>query len=129
MAEYSILITSSPFEGDTALRALAFIQGVIDNGDVVNNVFFYSEGVHHCNSLMLKTGDELFAYDGWKALAADHNVNLMVCITAAVKRGIVSEMEAKENGIAQANLTAPFEQAGLGEFFAALHNCNRLVQF
>jgi len=110
MAEYSILITSSPFEGDTALRALAFIQGVIDNGDVVNNVFFYSEGVHHCNSLMLKTGDELFAYDGWKALAADHNVNLMVCITAAVKRGIVSEMEAKENGMAHANLTAPLSK-------------------
>jgi tRNA 2-thiouridine synthesizing protein D len=129
MAEYSILITSSPFQGDTALRALAFVQGAIDNGDIVNNVFFYSDGVHHCNSLMLKTGDELFAYDGWKALAADHNVKLMVCITAAVKRGIVSEMEAKENGIAQANLTAPFEQAGLGEFFAALHNCNRLVQF
>ena len=40
-----------------------------------------------------------------------------------------SEMEAKENGIAQANLTAPFEQAGLGEFFTALHECNRLVQF
>ncbi|WP_232363057.1 DsrE family protein [Alteromonas mediterranea] len=77
----------------------------------------------------VETGDELFAYDGWKALAADHNVNLMVCITAAVKRGIVSEMEAKENGIAQANLTTPFEQAGLGEFFTALHECNRLVQF
>ena len=46
MAEYSILITSSPFQGDTALRALAFAQGVIDNGDVINNVFFYSEGVH-----------------------------------------------------------------------------------
>ena len=78
---------------------------------------------------MLKTGDELFVLDSWKTLATEHNVKLLVCITAAVKRGIVSEMEAKENGIAQANLTAPFEQAGLGEFFTALHECNRLVQF
>ncbi|GFD70453.1 sulfurtransferase TusD [Alteromonas sp. KUL156] len=129
MAEYSILITSSPFDGDAALRALGFIQGVIDNGDVVNNVFFYSEGVHHTNSLMLNTGDELFVLDDWKALADAHNIKLLVCITAAVKRGIVSELEAKENGIAYANLAAPFEQAGLGEFFSALHACNRLVQF
>ncbi len=129
MAEYSILITSSPFDGDAALRALGFIQGVIDNGDVVNNVFFYSEGVHHTNSLMLNTGDELFVLDDWKALADAHNIKLLVCITAAVKRGIVSELEAKENGIAYANLSAPFEQAGLGEFFSALHACNRLVQF
>ena len=129
MAEYSILITSSPFQGDTALRALAFAQGVIDNGDVINNVFFYSEGVNHANSLMLKTGDELHALEGWKSLAAEHKVKLLVCITAAVKRGIVSEQEAMENGLAYANLTAPFEQAGLGEFFTALHKCNKLVQF
>ncbi|WP_334020754.1 sulfurtransferase complex subunit TusD [Alteromonas sp. S015] len=129
MAEYSILITSSPFQGDTALRALAFVQGVIDNGDVINNIFFYSDGVHHTNNLMLNTGDELFALDSWKALANTHNVKLLVCITAAVKRGIVSELEAKENGLAHANLTAPFEQAGLGAFFTALHKCNRLVQF
>ena len=129
MAEYSVLITSSPFQGDTALRALSFAQGVIDNGDVINNVFFYSEGVHHTNNLMLKTGDELFVLDSWKTLASEHNMKLLVCITAAVKRGIVSELEAKENGLSQANLTAPFEQAGLGEFFTALHDCNRLVQF
>ena len=129
MAEYSILITSSPFQGDTALRALAFVQGAIDNGDVINHVFFYSDGVYHTNSLMLNTGDELFALESWRALATAHNVKLLVCITAAVKRGIVSELEAKENGIAHANLAAPFEQAGLGEFFTALHECNRLVEF
>lgn len=129
MAEYSILITSSPFQGDSALRALSFVQAAIDNGDTVNNVFFYSEGVHHTNSLMLHTGDELFAYDAWKALATNHKVKLLVCITAAVKRGIVSELEANESGLPYANLAPPFEQAGLGEFFTALHDCNRLVQF
>ena len=46
-----------------------------------------------------------------------------------VKRGIVSEQEAVNNGIASANLSAPFIQAGLGEFFTELHNCTRLVQF
>lgn len=134
MADYSILVTSSPFHGDSAMRALAFIKGVIDNGDNIDHVFFYSEGVQHTNNMMVQTGDELFALTQWKSLAEQHSVRLLVCITAAVKRGIVSEQEAIENGISVndtpcVNLTAPFEQAGLGEFFTALHSCNRLVQF
>lgn len=129
MKTYSILITTSPFHGDTAKRAFAFIKGLLDNGDTVSNVFFYSDGVLHANSLMLQTSDELYAYNEWKALADNHNITLLVCITAAVKRGIVSEQEANENGLSMANLVTPFEQAGLGEFFSELHNCDRLVQF
>lgn len=129
MAEYSVLITSPPFNGDSAQRALSFIKGVISNGDTINHVFFYGDGVYHTNSLMLETGDSLFTYGEWKNLSSAHNVNLMVCITAAVKRGIVSQQEAKENGMGQSNLQAPFQQAGLGEFFTSLHNCERLVQF
>ena len=129
MKTYSILITTSPFHGDTAKRAFAFIKGVLDNGATFTNVFLYSDGVLHANSLMLQTSDELYAYNEWKALADNHNITLLVCITAAVKRGIVSEQEAIENGLSMANLVAPFEQAGLGEFFSELHNCDRLVQF
>ncbi|GEA08549.1 hypothetical protein KUL42_33100 [Alteromonas sp. KUL42] len=78
---------------------------------------------------MLQTSDELYAYNEWKALAENHKITLLVCITAAVKRGVVSEQEAIENGLSIANLVSPFEQAGLGEFFSELHNCDRLVQF
>lgn len=129
MAQYSVLITSSPFQGDSAFRAYQFIQGVISNGNTVNNLFFYGDGVYHTNNLMLKTGDEFYGQDAWKRLSEQHEVKLLVCITAAVKRGIVSDQEAQEHGIAQANLSAPFIQAGLGEFFTELHNCDRLVQF
>lgn len=129
MAEFSILITSSPFNGDSAMRALAFINGVIANGDKVNNIFFYGDGVYHANSLMLDTGDTFSAYRAWSKLSSEHNVALLVCITASVKRGIVSQQEADDNGIGFANLQAPFEQAGLGEFFTLLHGCTNLVQF
>ena len=78
---------------------------------------------------MLEAGGESFSIGEWKKLSEAHNVKLLVCITAAIKRGIVSEQEAVNNGIASANLSAPFIQAGLGEFFTELHNCTRLVQF
>jgi tRNA 2-thiouridine synthesizing protein D len=129
MTEYSVLITTSPFHGDTAIRALAFIKAAIANGDSINNVFFYGDGVYHTNSLMLHTGDSHFAYGDWENLANTHSIQLLVCITAAVKRGIVSQQEADANGINFSNLNAPFQQAGLGEFFTALHECDKLVQF
>ena len=91
MAEYSVLITTSPFHGDSAIRALAFIEGAIANGDTINNIFFYGDGVYHTNNLMLQTGDSHFAHGDWKHLATNHDIQILVCITAAVKRGIVSQ--------------------------------------
>lgn len=129
MANYSILLTSPPYHGDAARRVASFIDGVLENGDTVDNVFFYGEGVHHCNHFAVPSGDEFYPYEYWVQLSASQHTALLVCITAAVKRGIVSVDEAKENGVDGANLVAPFQQAGLGEFFSALHNCNRLVQF
>ncbi|AIF99058.1 sulfurtransferase complex subunit TusD [Alteromonas australica] len=129
MKAYSILITSSPYHGDCAQRALAFIDGLLANGDTLKHVFFYGDGVYHCNNMMLQSGNDFYVYGAWESLASTHNTQLLVCITAAVKRGIVSQQEAAENGISAVNLTAPFVQAGLGEFFSELHQCERLVQF
>ncbi|WP_421134597.1 sulfurtransferase complex subunit TusD [Alteromonas sp. A079] len=129
MTNYSILVTSPPYYGDAALRMASFIDGVLDNGDTVDNVFFYGEGVHHCNQFAVQTGDEFYSYEYWTQLSSSHNTALLVCVTAAIKRGVVSVDEAKDNGVDGANLVAPFQQAGLGEFFTALHACNRLVQF
>ena len=65
----------------------------------------------------------------WQALKNDHNVTLLLCITAAVKRGIVGEQEAASAGVSGANVAEGFEQAGLGEFFTALHDCDKVAQF
>ncbi len=53
----------------------------------------------------------------------------MVCVTAAVKRGLLCATEAQDAGVTAVTLQAPFEQVGLGEFFTQLHDCDHLVQF
>ncbi|NDV91209.1 sulfurtransferase complex subunit TusD [Alteromonas sp. 345S023] len=129
MSKYSILITSDPYEGHEASKAIAFAKRLLTSGHDVENVFFYGRGVLHANDFMLENGDEFFAHKHWVALANDHHVPLLVCVTAAVKRGVVSELEAEENGLPGSNMHAPFEQVGLGAFFTALHKCDKLVQF
>lgn len=129
MAHYSILVTSSPYEGQHAQRAVSFIDSAIAQGHTVNNVFFYGQGVHHANGFMVEVGDEFYPLAAWQALKNDHNVTLLLCITAAVKRGVIGAQEAASAGVLGANVAEGFEQAGLGEFFTALHDCDKVVQF
>ena len=129
MINYSLLITSAPYQGQHAQRAIEFARTAISSGHMVENVFFYSEGVHHANHYMQEVGDEFFPLNAWKALSEECNVTLLVCITAAVKRGVIGHQEALDTGASGVNLIPPFQQAGLGEFFTALHNCEKVIQF
>jgi len=129
MATYSILITSPPYKGQNAQRAIAFARTAIAEGHTVNNVFFYGDGVHHANDYMVEVGGEFYPLEAWKALHNEFGVTLLLCITAAIKHGVLSKQEADINARKGANLATGFDQAGLGEFFAALHHCDKVVQF
>ncbi|MDO6569052.1 sulfurtransferase complex subunit TusD [Alteromonas sp. 1_MG-2023] len=129
MAHYSILVTSSPYEGTHAQRAVTFVKSAIAQGHTVNNIFFYGQGVHHANGFMVEVGDEFYPIKAWQSLKNDHDITLLLCITAAVKRGVIGEQEAASAGLPAANVADGFEQAGLGEFFTALHDCDKVVQF
>lgn len=126
MTTYSLLITHSPSDVTQTIAAQQFAQNLQLQGHHLDNIFFYGEGVLHANALNLAPSDEHATYHHWCNLHHTTQCQLLVCITAAIKRGVVSADEAKDD---MHNLHEPFEQAGLGEFFSALHQCNKLVQF
>ncbi|QCZ93419.1 sulfurtransferase complex subunit TusD [Salinimonas iocasae] len=129
MAAYSLLITHSPFDLSKTLAAQSFASELTAQGHTLNNIFFYGEGTHHANALVQLPTDEYQWHHQWKRIQASSECALLVCITAAVKRGLVGDSEARETGVEMANIHAPFVQAGLGEFFTQLHKCEKLVQF
>lgn len=129
MAVYSLLITHSPFEITKTVAAQAFASELIAQGQTLKNIFFYGEGTHHANALVQLPSDEYQWHHRWQRIQTMAQCSLLVCVTAAVKRGLLSEIEANEAGIDMATITSPFEQAGLGEFFTQLHECDQLVQF
>lgn len=129
MAHYSLLITSAPSCTETSIAAQQFASALSGQGHVLSNVFFYSEGIHHTNCLAMPPSDEYQFYTNWCDIQQSTGCVLLVCITAAVKRGVVSSTEAGELSLPASNLHPPFIQAGLGEFFTALHQCQHLVQF
>ena len=129
MASYSILVTSSPFASDSAYQAAEFCRKLVQAEHTVDQIFFYQDGVYHANCLISPPSDECSPYQVWTQLNGDLGIPLIVCVTAAIRRGIISEQEAASSDNLNANLQPPFTDTGLGEFFSLLHQSDNLVQF
>jgi tRNA 2-thiouridine synthesizing protein D len=129
MANISLLVMSAPTASQNAQSALRFAQTVAKSEHNLSGIFFYLEGVYNANCLQINVADETSLFASWCALAEDYSCPLLVCVTAASKRGILSEVDAQDNDIHHFNLKLPFQSVGLGEFAKLLHASDRLIQF
>lgn len=125
----TILVTSPPTASLTVQQAIQFIELAVREGQAIDNIFFYMDGVNNANAYLHPASDEFNAHHAWSAIAEKFNIPLLVCITAAERRGVIDKKLALQNGAEGANLKAPFLQVGLSDFFERLHNVDRLVQF
>jgi tRNA 2-thiouridine synthesizing protein D len=109
--------------------AFQFAQSVIERGHKLESVFFYHDGVNNGSGLTVPANDEFNLVKAWQELSERHEVQLETCVAAALRRGIVSEDEAKQHALTSTNLATRFEQSGLGKLAEALLTQDRVVQF
>jgi len=128
MARFSLLVTSSPFDQQGAASALNFARAALDAGHHLSGIFFYQGGVHNANALQSIPTDEFQPYSAWLKLA-QQGVALHVCVSAAARRGIISETDAAEQGIQGSSLKPPFQASGLGQLVELMNDADRVVQF
>ncbi|WP_133469562.1 sulfurtransferase complex subunit TusD [Paraglaciecola marina] len=129
MSSFTLLVTSAPCSEQNAYSAYRFALAAVQAKHTVNGIFFYQSGTLNGSSLQLTPSDEFDLYAAWKSLANDHKVPLMVCVSAASKRGIITTEDAQDSDNPHFSLTAPFESVGLGELAILMKNSDRLVQF
>ena len=129
MANISILITSAPTASQNAYSALRFAQTVHSSEHKLLGIFFYQDGVLNASGLQTYASDEFNLYQAWVDLARQHNCPLLVCVTAAGKRGVLSQFDAQENDQVNFNLSEPFQSVGLGDLAILMRDSDRLVQF
>ena len=127
--KFTLLVTSPPTANLAVQHAAQFVQLASSAGHSIDNIFFYMDGVHNANAYMHPMNDEFNSHGAWCTIAKELRIPLLVCITAAERRGVIDKTLAKQNGSDGANLSAPFQQVGLSDFFERLHNVDRLVQF
>lgn len=92
------------------------------------HVFFYGEGIHNANAYLNPVSDEKNMVRAWQTLTAEFDsIELIVCNTAANKRGVISEEDAPS--ASAFNLHSAFVAGGLAEFASLSQTADRMVQF
>lgn len=127
--KFSIVVSGAPYGSQSASSAYQFCAAAVQAGHKIVGVFFYQEGVLNASQLVSPATDEINLPDFWAALATEHQFPLEVCVSAALRRGIVNEQEAGQLELAQFNLKSPFVLSGLGQLAELSAACDRLVQF
>ncbi|AVF36172.1 sulfurtransferase complex subunit TusD [Rahnella sikkimica] len=126
---YCLLVTGPAYGTQQASAAYQFALALIACGHQLDSIFFYREGVLNGNLLSAPASDEFDLVRSWQRMAADHQVALNVCVAAALRRGVIDETEAHNQGHGQTNLQPGFHLTGLGSLAEASLTCDRLVQF
>lgn len=125
----SLLVLSEPYSSQSSLSAVNYCKAAIELGHAIERVFFYHNGVHHGSVLQTPAQDEINLHSEWNTLASDHNIDLVICIAAALKRGQLDANEANRYEKPQHNIEPPFELSGLGQLLDAQLNSDRLITF
>ncbi len=125
----AVVINGSPTASQAANTGLRYVEAALELGHQVPRVFFYGESVHTANRLTTPPQDESNLTHRWQTLAQQHRIELIVCIAAAIRRGVMDDREAKRHEQPAANLAAGFELSGLGQLIDATLTADRLITF
>jgi tRNA 2-thiouridine synthesizing protein D len=127
--KFSIVIYSAPYSSEAASSALRFARSLVDQGHELYRLFFFGDGVHNASRLTVVSQDEKNLQQQWKQLIQQHNIDSVVCVSSALRRGIVDQAEATRHELGQASADESSEVAGLGQLIDALMQSDRVVNF
>jgi tRNA 2-thiouridine synthesizing protein D len=126
---FAIQVNASPYQSNTGHSAYQFIKAALTQGHEVFRVFFYHEGIYHAFKHNTSPDDELQLTSGWSELAQQHQLDFVVCISAAQRRGLLCFDEAERRGKKDDELAPGFRIGGLGQWVEALLEADRVIVF
>ncbi len=127
--KFAVLINSNPDTNPNALTAYRFVEAALLAGHQIVRVFFYKDGVYHAFAYRTLADDELDLSRKWQTLTEQYALDLVVCISAAQRRGLLNEDEAKRQNKRDNDLAEGFRIGGLGQLLEALLEADRFIEF
>ncbi|HHH44258.1 MAG TPA: sulfurtransferase complex subunit TusD [Gammaproteobacteria bacterium] len=125
----SILVNEGPYQHQSADTAIQFTKAALEKGHEIFRVFFYHDGVNNGTRFAVPPQDDRNITEQWTELARENDLDLVICIAAAQRRGILDENEAKRQGKDGNNIADGFRISGLGQLIEAGIQSDRLVIF
>ena len=127
--KFGILVNEGPYQHQAADSAYNFTKAALEKGHEIFRVFFYNDGVYNGTRLGVPPQDDRNITKLWQELAEQYELDLVVCVAAAQRRGILDADEAKRHGKDADNIAPKFRISGLGQVIEAGIQSDRLVVF
>lgn len=125
----SVVVNEGPYTHQASDSAYQFTKAALEKGHEIYRVFFYNDGVNNGTRLTVPPQDERNIQENWTELGQAHGLDLVVCVAAAQRRGILDESEAKRHGKDADNIAPGFRISGLGQLIDAGIASDRTVVF
>ena len=127
--KFTIMVNEGPYQHQSADSALQFARAVLAQGHEIFRVFFYHDGVNNGTRLSVPPADDRLIQKEWSQLSLENNLDLVICIAAAQRRGIMDADEAKRQGLDANNIIDGFRISGLGQLIEGGIQADRTVVF
>jgi len=127
--KFSIQINEGPYQHQASDSAYQFAKAALTKGHELYRVFFYHDGVNNATRLAIPPQDDRNITQLWVELQKQYDLDLVVCIAAAQRRGLIDEDEMKRQGKDANNIAEGFRISGLGQLIEAGIESDHLVTF
>jgi len=126
---YALLVLAAPASGHNSLTAARFARALLARGHSLQRVFFLDSGTLNGLASAVTPQDEQAPLQLWLELAEKHRTELILCISSALKHGLLDSTEAARHERPGATVHPAFELGGLGLLVEAAQTADRLVTF
>lgn len=127
--KFGIVVNEGPYTHQASDTAYNFAKAALEGGHEISRVFFYHDGVNVGTRLSIPPQDDRQIQAQWTALAKEHELDLVICIAAAQRRGLLDENEATRQGKDANNIAEGFRISGLGQLIEMGIQADRTITF
>lgn len=114
----AVLVNEGPYQHQASDSAYLFCKAALAKGHEIQRVFFYHDGVNNASRFTEPPQDDRNIVARWSKLAEEHKIDLVVCVAAGLRRGVVA-----------ATLAPGFRISGLGQLIDSGIKADRVVTF
>ena len=127
--KFTIQVNTGPFTHQASDTAYQFTKAALAAGHEIRRIFFYHDGVNNATSFAVPPQDDRNLSQLWSDLATENNLDMIVCIAAAQRRGVMDQAESERHGKGSNNVAEGFEISGLGQLIEATVESDRTLVF
>jgi tRNA 2-thiouridine synthesizing protein D len=127
--KFTVQINASPYQYQASDSAYHFICEALKKGHQIYRVFFYHDGIYNAAIRALPPEDERNVVMQWSQLAEEQNIDLVICISAAQRRGLLCDETLLKQGVTDPDCAAGFRVSGLGQLIEGVMESDRFLVF